>query len=92
MLRGQAAKTRLGVRRQLHDHNIDDAMARFEQYERKMDDLEGQVESFDLGQRTLKDQIDELVVDESVDDELRKLKERVRSGAAPATDAPKTQS
>jgi len=92
VLRGQAAKTRLGVRRQLHDHNIDDAMARFEQYERKMDDLEGQVESFDLGQRTLKDQIDELVVDESVDDELRKLKERVRSGAAPATDAPKTQS
>ncbi len=92
VLRGQAAKTRLGVRRQLHDHNIDDAMARFEQYERKMDDLEGQVESFDLGQRTLKDQIDELVVDESVDDELRKLKERVRSGAVPATDAPKAQS
>ena len=92
VLRGQAAKTRLGVRRQLHDHNIDDAMARFEQYERKMDDLEGQVESFDLGQRTLKDQIDELVVDESVDDELRKLKERVRSGAAPATDSPKAQS
>ena len=92
VLRGQAAKTRLGVRRQLHDHNIDDAMARFEQYERKMDDLEGQVESFDVGQRTLKDQIDELVVDESVDDELRKLKERVQAGAtAPTTDSAKAQ-
>ena len=92
VLRGQAAKTRLGVRRQLHDHNIDDAMARFEQYERKMDDLEGQVESFDVGQRTLKDQIDELVVDESVDDELRKLKERVQVGAtAPTTDSAKAQ-
>ena len=88
VLRGQAAKTRLGVRRQLHDHNIDDAMTRFEQYERKIDDLEGQVESWDVGQRTLKDQIDELAVDESVDDELRKLKERVKSGTATATKNP----
>ena len=40
VLRGQAAKTRLGVRRQLSDHNIDDALQRFELYERKMDDLE----------------------------------------------------
>ena len=85
VLRGQAAKTRLGVRRQLNDHNIDDAMARFEQYERKIDDLEGQVESWDVGQRTLKDQIDELAVDESVDDELRKLKARVQSGGAPSS-------
>ena len=85
VLRGQAAKTRLGVRRQLNDHNIDDAMARFEQYERKIDDLEGQVESWDVGQRTLKDQIDELAVDESVDDELRKLKARVQAGGAAAS-------
>ena len=85
VLRGQAAKTRLGVRRQLNDHNIDDAMARFEQYERKIDDLEGQVESWDVGQRTLKDQIDELAVDESVDDELRKLKARVQAGGATAS-------
>ena len=85
VLRGQAAKTRLGVRRQLNDHNIDDAMARFEQYERKIDDLEGQVESWDVGQRTLKDQIDELAVDESVDDELRKLKARLQSGGTPSS-------
>ena len=85
VLRGQAAKTRLGVRRQLNDHNIDDAMARFEQYERKIDDLEGQVESWDIGQRTLKDQIDELAVDESVDDELRKLKARVQAGGTAAS-------
>ena len=80
VVRGQTAKTRLGVRRQLHDHHIDDAMARFEQYERKMDNLEGQVESYDLGQRSLKDQIDELAVDESVDEELRQLKKRMKSG------------
>ena len=78
VVRGKAAQTRLGVRRHLHDHSIEDAMNRFEEYERKMDDLEGQVESYDLGQRSLKEQIDELVVDESVDDELRKLKAQVK--------------
>ena len=81
VIRGKAAKTRLGVRRKLHDHNIDDAMSRFERYERKMDDLEGQVESYDLGQRALKDQLDDLARDESVDDELRALKARLRVGA-----------
>ena len=53
VLRGKAAKTRLGVRRQLSDHNIDDAINRFELYERKMDDMEGEIESYDLGQKTL---------------------------------------
>ena len=82
LVRGKAAQTRLGVRRRLHDHSIDDAMNRFEEYERKMDDLEGQVESFDLGQRSLKEQIDDLAVDESVDEELRELKARVKEQPA----------
>ena len=80
VMRGQAAKSRLGVRRQLNDHNIEDAMNRFEQYERKMDDLEGQVESYDMGQRNLNDQIEELAVEDAVDEELRRLKSRVRDG------------
>ena len=80
VMRGQAAKSRLGVRRQLHDHSIEDAMNRFEQYERKMDDLEGQVESYDMGQRNLNDQIEELAVEDAVDEELRRLKSRVRDG------------
>ncbi|MEZ5560198.1 MAG: phage shock protein PspA [Pseudomonadales bacterium] len=83
ILRGQAAQTRLGVRRQLSDHNIDDAMQRFENYERKMDDLEGQIESYDMGQRTLADEIADLETDEEIDQELAALKARMR-GEAPA--------
>lgn len=77
VVRGQAAKVRLGVRRQLNDHNIDDAMIRFEQYERKMDELEGHIESYDLGKQTLTEEIEQLEVDEAVDEELKRLKERV---------------
>ena len=86
ILRGQAAQTRLGVRRQLSDHNIDDAMNRFELYERKMDDLEGEVESFDMGQRSLSSEIDELDRSEAVDDELERLKAQVKNGGAAEPD------
>ena len=53
IVRGQAAQSRLEVRRTLSEHNIDDAIARFELYERKIDDLESQVEAHDMGQKTL---------------------------------------
>jgi phage shock protein A len=77
IMRGKAAKTRLGVKRQLNDANLDDAIHRFEQYERKMDDLEGQIEAFDLGQRTLADEIKELEGGEKIDEDLAALKARV---------------
>lgn len=77
IMRGKTARTRIGVKRQLHDVNIEDAMNRFERYERKMDDLEGEVEAYDLGQRTLADEIADLESDEKVDEELEKLKARL---------------
>lgn len=77
IMRGKTARSRLGVRRQVHDVNIEDALNRFERYERKMDDLEGEVEAFDLGQKNLADEIAELETDDKVDEELAKLKNRI---------------
>ncbi len=85
-LRGQAAQTRLQVRRQLSDHNINDAMERFDMYERRMDDLEGRVESYDLGHRTLSEEIEGLEDEERLDDELEQLKARVKKPAAGASE------
>ncbi|HTO56271.1 MAG TPA: phage shock protein PspA [Pseudomonadales bacterium] len=85
ILRGKAAKTRLGVKRQLNDANLDDAIHRFEQYERKMDDIEGQIEAYDVGRRTLADEIKDLEGGEKIDEDLKALKARVggpSSGAA----------
>ncbi len=84
VMRGKTAQTRLGVKRQLNDHNIDDAMQRFENYERKMDDLEGQIEAYDMGQRTLADEIAELETDDSVDADLAELKARLKGENGPA--------
>lgn len=85
VMRGKTVHTRLGVKRQLSDHNIEDAMERFELYERKIDDLEAQVESYDMGQRTLADEIAVLETDDEIDAELQKLKVRMSGGGQQAT-------
>jgi phage shock protein A len=91
IMRGKAAKTRLGVKRQLNDANLDDAIHRFEQYERKMDDIEGQIEAYDVGRRTLADEIKDLEGGEKIDEDLKALKARV-SGPSNATTAGGSQS
>ena len=78
IVRGKATQSRLGVRRTLSDHNIDDAMARFELYERKIDDLEGEIEAYDMVQKTLADEIAVLETDEVVDAQLDELKARIK--------------
>ncbi|MXZ43519.1 MAG: phage shock protein PspA [Gammaproteobacteria bacterium] len=77
LVRGSTARARLNVRRQLTERNVDEAMIRFEQFERKIDDLEGAVESYDMGQRNLSDEIRELEADEKIDEALEKLKRSI---------------
>ncbi len=76
--RHATAASRLKVRRQVHDRRIDDAFVRFEQMERRVDRVEGEVEAFDLGRaRTLAEEIDDLAGGAAVDEELAALKARL---------------
>jgi phage shock protein A len=76
--RHHTAKKRLEVRKRLHDYRIDDAFIRFESFERRMDHLEGQVESYDLGAKRggLAQEISDLESQEQVERELEALKSR----------------
>ena len=56
-----------------------DALNRFDHYERKVDDIEAAVESYDLGSKSLADEIAGLASDEKVDDELAQLKAKMKS-------------
>ena len=78
ILRGQTARSRLKVKRQLHDVNCEDALSRFESYERKLDDMEGAIESYELPNRTLSQEISDLQDDEHLTKELQELKSRSR--------------
>jgi phage shock protein A len=60
---------------------MDEAMVKFEKYEAKIDGLEAQLESYDLGQvRSLKEQFAELEQTEKLDAELQALKARLGKG------------
>lgn len=80
IMRQKTASSRLEVKRTLDSSKVDDAMGRFEQYERKIDDLESQVDAYDLGKKTLNDEFAELESDEKVDEELAALKAKVNGG------------
>jgi phage shock protein A len=90
IMRGKTAQSRRGVKRQLHQVNIDEAINRFERYERRIDDMEGEIESYDLGQRSLADEIEGLQADEKVDEELEKLKVRLGQPAGTSADQSKS--
>ena len=75
--RHNSASKRLEVRRRLHDPRIDDALVRFEHFERRMDVIEGHVESYDLGgKKDLAQEISELESAETIERELRDLKSK----------------
>ena len=77
LARHQAVSKRLEVRKRLHDYRIDDALVRFEQFERRIDGLEGHVESYDLGARKdLAQEFSELESADAVKEELRALKSK----------------
>lgn len=91
IVRGRTAQSRMGVKRQIHDVNIDEAMSRFDRYERRIDDLEGEVEAYDLGQKSLSDEISELQNDEKVDEELARLKAKMSEGSDPSAPSDSAQ-
>jgi phage shock protein A len=77
LARAATAGARLSVRTTLHDGRVDDALGRFGSFEKKLDDLEGRVEAFDLGKggKTLADEIADLQTQSQIDEELQRLKE-----------------
>ena len=80
-LRQESAEVRLKVREKAVIHNIDEAMAKFERYQQKIDHLEAQVESYDLTEnKDLSTQISDLEQDDSIEAELAEMKKKVVNG------------
>ena len=79
LARHKTASSRLAARKKIHDYKIDDALIRFEQYTRRIDDVEGRVEAYDLGlPKDLNHEFASLEAEESVAEELEALKRRVK--------------
>ncbi len=81
LLRQSTASSRLDVKKTLDSAKVEDVMGRFEQYERKINDIEAQVDAYDLGQKSLNDEFAELAADDKINDELAALKARLAKKA-----------
>ena len=78
LARHKTANSRLAARRKIHDYKIEDAMVRFEQYTRRIDDVEGRIEAYDLGlPKDLNHEFASLEAEELVASELKDLKQRL---------------
>ncbi|MEO7050525.1 MAG: phage shock protein PspA, partial [Rhodanobacter sp.] len=78
--RHDTAAYRLKARSRIYGERINDALGRFDDYERKLENMEGKVEAYDLGkQHDLNRQFADLETDEHVEAELVALKERMAS-------------
>lgn len=78
VIRTKATESRLDVNRQLNNYTIDNAMDKFEYYEKKIDQMEGQMDSAHVEKRGLKSEFDELEKEESIDRELEELKNKLK--------------
>jgi phage shock protein A len=79
-IRRNAASDSVRVSRQVNDGRIEEALARFDRYERRIDELEAEAESWVLGRpRTLEDEFAELESEDAVNADLEALKRRVAS-------------
>jgi phage shock protein A len=77
MMRTKTVESRIKVKRQIHREALDTAFQRFDQFERRMDNLESQLEAMDIGRDVPPDlaaEIDALQEDERINDELERLK------------------
>ncbi len=83
LMREDTARSRIKTRGSLNDTRVDEAMENFEHLERKMDTLEGKVESYDLGrERSLEEEFADLAADEGIEQELAALKKRMQQKEA----------
>ncbi len=96
LARQSTASAQLKVRRQVYNNRIEDAFARFEQMERRIDAAEGDIEAYDLGRgpggsgaqiKALADEIAELAAEGEIEQELAPLQARLGKGrrAKPAS-------
>ncbi|TCN90221.1 phage shock protein PspA [Shewanella fodinae] len=84
IIRKQSASSRLEVKKQLDSSKIDNAMLKFEQYERRIEGLEAEVESYELGgkKNSLDAEFAALKADDDVSEELAALKAKMKGKTA----------
>ncbi|MEZ5937771.1 MAG: phage shock protein PspA [Hyphomonadaceae bacterium] len=86
VVRREAAEQRIAMRSRMEVNKVDEAIRRYSQVERKVDEMEAYADLINVGDRSLDAQFQELEAEESIEKELAELKRK--HGGAPSA-APK---
>lgn len=82
-IRRSTAEGSLRISRAVYDGRIDEAMARYERYERRIDEMEAEAESYVMGRpKSLEQEFRELESEDDVNAEFAALKRRVTERAS----------
>jgi len=91
LMRSQTVHSRMAVKRQIHRSELDEAFSKFDKFERRMDNLEGELDAMDLGREGgLAAEIDALQDDDALNEELEALKQSMQRGEAKKADNAKS--
>lgn len=81
VIRHKTASSQLSARKHIHSERLDEMLFRFENAERKIDRVESEAEAISMGRSAnLADEIAGLEDDDRVEEELVKLKSKVKEG------------
>jgi phage shock protein A len=77
--RHQAAGNRREVRRQLDTGKVDEALSKFEQYERRIDEMEAEADSYSIGRgKNLEQEFADLQAQDEIEKELERMKANIK--------------
>ncbi len=88
-LRSQSVSSRLRVRGVIGDSKMQEAMAKMEQYEGRIDRMEAELEAYDLGSRSLSDEFATLAAQDKIEAELSALRAKLGK-TAPTGEPPRS--
>ena len=84
LMRSKTVESRMAVKRQVNRSELDQAFNKFDKFERRMDNLEGELEAMDLGREGgLAAEIEALQQDEWLSEELERLRESMAQEKGP---------
>jgi phage shock protein A len=89
IVRREAAEHRIQMRSRIEVNKVDEAMRRYAQVERKVDEMEAYADLINVGERGLEAQFQELAAEESIEKELAEIKRRRGGGSPTSPPAPR---
>ena len=87
VMRTRATENRVTVNRKLRDNDVDMAISKLDYFEKKIDQMESQMEADAIGNSSLHKEFDDLKMQDKIDQELQELKSRISDTSKPDVDS-----